>query len=177
MHGEEGEYNHLYSLCEVDLLARHRHDMSEKTKVRVSMLLQIGFIQKCSRILAILVCAAYLSGCSFFGGSSQNFAVSSDPMGATVRINGQQVGVTPLQYQVSRRGDLLIEVEKTGYRSQFRQTSRKLSSLGIADVIGGAFLLLPLIGLVAPGAWEQDPAAMGFSLEPAAASSTSTPAP
>ncbi|MBX3324533.1 MAG: PEGA domain-containing protein [Nitrospira sp.] len=71
------------------------------------MLLQIGFIQKCSRALTILVCAAYLSGCSFFGGSSQNFTVSSDPMGATVRINGQQVGVTPLQYQVSRKGDLL----------------------------------------------------------------------
>ncbi|MBL8075351.1 MAG: PEGA domain-containing protein [Nitrospira sp.] len=137
----------------------------------------IRFIQTHARVLGALTCAVYLSGCSLFGGSSQNFAVSSDPVGATVRINGQQVGVTPLQYQVDRRGDLLIEVEKTGYKSQFRQTSRKLSSLGIADVIGGAFLLLPLIGLVAPGAWEQDPAVMGFSLEPAAASLSSTPAP
>ena len=137
----------------------------------------IRFIQTHARVLGALTCAVYLSGCSFFGGSSQNFAVSSDPMGATVRINGQQVGVTPIQYQVSRRGDLLIEVEKAGYKSQFRQTSRKLSSLGIVDVVGGAVLLLPLIGLIAPGAWEQDPAAMGFSLEPAAASSTSTPAP
>ncbi len=137
----------------------------------------IRFIQTHARVLGALTCAVYLSGCSLFGGSSQNFAVSSDPVGATVRINGQQVGVTPLQQQVSRRGDLLIEVEKAGYKSQFRQTSRKLSSLGIIDVVGGAVLLLPLIGLIAPGAWEQDPAAMGFSLEPAAASSTSTPAP
>ena len=141
------------------------------------MLFKIGRAQKHSRVLGALLCAVYLSGCSFFGGSSQNFAVSSDPIGATVRINGQQVGVTPLQHQVARRGDLLVEVEKMGYKSQFRQTSRKLSSLGIVDVIGGAVLLLPLIGLIAPGAWEQDPAAMGFSLEPAAASSTSTPAP
>lgn len=137
----------------------------------------IRFIQTHARVLGALTCAVYLSGCSLFGGSSQNFAVSSDPVGATVRINGQQVGVTPLQQQVSRRGDLLVEVEKAGYKSQFRQTSRKLSSLGIIDVVGGAVLLLPLIGLIAPGAWEQDPAAMGFSLEPAAASSTSTPAP
>jgi PEGA domain len=137
----------------------------------------IRFAQTHARVLGAVTCVLYLSGCSFFGGSSQNFAISSDPMGATVRINGQQVGVTPLQQQVSRRGDLLIEVEKPGYKSQFRQTSRKLSSLGIVDVIGGAVLLLPLIGLIAPGAWEQDPAAMGFSLEPAAASSTSTPAP
>lgn len=137
----------------------------------------ISFTQTYARVLGALTCAVYLSGCSFFGGSSQNFAVSSDPMGATVRINGQQVGVTPLQHEVSRRGDLLVEVEKTGYKSQFRQTSRKLSSLGIVDVIGGAVLLVPLIGLIAPGAWEQDPAAMGFSLEPAATSSASTPAP
>ena len=141
------------------------------------MLFNIRFTQTYARVLGALTCMVYLSGCSLFGGSSQNFAVSSDPVGATVRINGQQVGVTPLQYQVGRRGDLLIEVEKTGYKSQFRQTSRKLSSLGIVDVIGGAVFLLPLIGLIAPGAWEQDPAAMGFSLEPAAASSTSTPAP
>lgn len=141
------------------------------------MLFNIRFTQTHARVLGVLTCVVYLSGCSLFGGSSQNFAVSSDPVGATVRINGQQVGVTPLQYQVGRRGDLLIEVEKTGYKSQFRQTSRKLSSLGIVDVIGGAVFLLPLIGLVAPGAWEQDPAAMGFSLEPAAASLAPTPAP
>ena len=137
----------------------------------------IRFAQTYARVLGVLTCVVYVSGCSLFGGSSQNFSVSSDPMGATVRINGQQVGVTPLQYQVGRRGDLLIEVEKTGYKSQFRQTSRKLSSLGIVDVIGGAVFLLPLFGLIAPGAWEQDPAVMGFSLEPAAASSASTPAP
>ena len=141
------------------------------------MLFSIRFAQTHARVLGAVTCAVYLSGCSLFGGSSQNFSVSSDPVGATVRINGQQVGVTPLQQQVSRKGDLLIEVEKTGYKSQFRQTSRKLSSLGIVDVIGGAVFLLPLIGLIAPGAWEQDPAVMGFSLEPAAASSASTPAP
>jgi hypothetical protein len=136
---------------------------------------KIGFREKCFQVLAILSCIIYLGGCSFFGGSSQNFAVSSNPTGATVRINGQQIGVTPLQYQVARRGDLLVEVEKTGYKSQFRQTSRKLSGLGIADVIGGAVILLPLIGLVSSGAWEQDPSAMGFSLDPDSVSPTPVP--
>lgn len=133
--------------------------------------------QKCSRLLMILIYSTALSGCSFFGGSSQNFTVSSNPTGATVRINGQPIGVTPLQHQVSRKGDLLVEVEKTGYKSQFRQTSRKLSGLGIADVIGGAVILLPLIGLVSPGAWEQDPSVIGFFLDPDTASPTSTPTP
>lgn len=134
---------------------------------------RVGFLCRYCRTLSIFICLVYATGCSIFGGSSQEFSVSSNPLGATVRINGQQVGVTPLQYQVSRRGDLLVEVEKTGYKSQFRQTSRKLSALGITDVIGGAVLLLPLIGLIAPGAWEQDPSVMGFSLDPDTGSSTS----
>ena len=141
------------------------------------MPLRIDFSQKWFRVLATFSCTIYLTGCSFFGGLSQNFAVSSNPTGATVRINGQQIGVTPLQHEVSRRGDLLVEVEKTGYKSQFRQTSRKLSGLGIADVIGGAVILLPLIGLVSPGAWEQDPSVMGFSLDPDTGSPTPAATP
>ncbi|TKB69276.1 MAG: PEGA domain-containing protein [Nitrospira sp.] len=141
------------------------------------MPLRINLGQQYSRVLMILLSTIALAGCSFFGGSSQNFTVSSSPTGATVRINGQQIGVTPLQYQVSRRGELLVEVEKPGYKSQFRQTSKKLSGLGIADVVGGSVILLPLIGLVSPGAWEQDPPGMGFSLDPDTTSPTPAPTP
>lgn len=59
-----------------------------------------------------------------------------------------------------------MEVHKTGYTPQTRVTGRKLSSVGIVDVIGGAFFLLPLLGLIAPGAWEQDPSTIGITLEP-----------
>jgi hypothetical protein len=127
------------------------------------------------RVITVLACTSYLAGCSFFGSSSQNFMVSSDPPGATVLINGSQVGTTPLQQQVPRRGDLMVEVQKQGYKAQYRSTSRKLSSLGMADVIGGAFLLLPLLGLFAPAAWEQDPSAMGISLEPATVPASPAP--
>lgn len=120
------------------------------------------------RVLVGIVMACYLNltGCSIFGGSSQPLMVNSDPPGAQVLINGASVGTTPLQHQVSRRGDLSVEVHKPGYTTQFRSTSRKLSSLGIVDVIGGAMFLLPLLGLFAPGAWEQDPSALTLTLEP-----------
>jgi hypothetical protein len=122
------------------------------------------------RILIVIVIACYfhLTGCSIFGGSSQPLMVNSDPPGAHVLLNGTSAGTTPLQYQVPRRGDLTVEIQKPGYTSQVRSTSRKLSSLGIVDVIGGAIFLLPLLGLVAPGAWEQDPSAFNLTLEPAA---------
>lgn len=107
-----------------------------------------------------------LTACSIFGGSTQPLMVSSYPAGANILINGVQAGTTPLQYQASRRVDLMVEVQKPGYTSQFRSTSRKLSTLGIVDMIGGVMFLLPLLGLIAPGAWEQDPSTLAVTLEP-----------
>ncbi len=107
-----------------------------------------------------------LTACSIFGGSAQPLMVNSDPPGAQVFINGTVAGTTPLQYQVPRRGDLAVEVRKPGYQTQSRMTGRKLSSVGIVDVIGGALFLVPLLGLIAPGAWEQDPSTIGVTLEP-----------
>lgn len=118
-------------------------------------------------IVALLIaCPLNLTACSIFGGSSQPLTVNSEPPGANVLINGTLAGTTPLQHQVPRRGDLTIEVQKAGYTPQTRVTGRKLSSVGIVDVIGGAMLLLPLLGLIAPGAWEQDPGIIGITLEP-----------
>ena len=114
----------------------------------------------------LMVSYLNLTGCSIFGGNSQPLTVNSDPPGANVLINGTLAGTTPLQHQVPRRGDLTVEVQKAGYLPQTRVTGRKLSSVGIVDVIGGALFLLPLLGLIAPGAWEQDPGIIGITLEP-----------
>ena len=122
-----------------------------------------------------LVIASHLTltGCAIVGGSSQQLTVIADPAGAQVLSNGTAAGTTPLQYQVPRRGDLVVEVQKPGYKSQSRMTGRKLSSIGIVDVVGGAIFLLPLLGLIAPGAWEQDPSTFGITLE----ADTKPPAP
>ncbi|MBA5871560.1 MAG: PEGA domain-containing protein, partial [Nitrospira sp. CR2.1] len=101
--------------------------------------------------------------------------VNSEPPGADVMINGALAGTTPLQHQVSRRGDIAVTVHKAGYTPQTRVTSRKLSSVGIVDVIGGAVFLLPLLGLIAPGAWEQDPSTIGITLEPEQSPPATTP--
>lgn len=122
--------------------------------------------QRMVGITSLMVCYLNLSACSIFGGSSQALTVNSEPPGANVLINGTLAGTTPLQHQVPRRGDLTIEVQKNGYTPQSRTTGRKLSSVGIVDVIGGALFLLPLLGLIAPGAWEQDPGIIGITLEP-----------
>ena len=80
--------------------------------------------------------------------------------------SGVSVGTTPIQFEVHRGDNLFLEIHKPGYQTQYRTSSRRLSTLGILDVVGGAILLLPLIGLISAGAWEHDPAQFGVTLEP-----------
>lgn len=116
------------------------------------------------RMIAVSVTVS-LSGCSFFAPSMQTIHVTSSPPGAKILAGGQVVGQTPLQFEVHRGENLLIEVQKPGYQTQYRTTSRTLSTIGILDVIGGIFLL-PLLGLFSSGAWKHDPDKYGIILEP-----------
>lgn len=118
----------------------------------------------CQQMIAVLILVSF-GGCSFFAPSMQTIQVTSSPAGAKILSSGQVVGQTPLQFEAHRGENLLIEVQKPGYQTQYRTTSRTLSTIGILDVIGGIFLL-PLLGLFAPGAWKHDPDKYGIILEP-----------
>jgi hypothetical protein len=127
-------------------------------------------VRSALRVVTAIVIVPYFSACSFFGPHMQTITVSSDPAGAEVLLNGTRVGETPLRTQVPRRDELLVEVRKPGYETAYRSASRTLSTFGILDVIGGAVILIPFIGLLSPAAWEQDPETFGITLdrEPAA---------
>jgi len=118
------------------------------------------------RQVTVVFVTVSFSGCSIFAPSMQTIQVSSSPDGATVVAGGKPVGETPIQFDAHRGKDLLIEIKKPGYQSQFRTTSRTLSSIGTVDVIGAYFILLPLLGLLSSGAWKHDPETYGFVLEP-----------
>ena len=119
-----------------------------------------------TRATAALLAVPYLSACSLFGPRMQTITVSSDPMGATVVANGERLGNTPLRAQVRRSEDLLIEVRKPGYQTEYRTGDRTLSTLGILDIIGGWFLLVPFFGLLSPAAWEHEPDSFGIVMTP-----------
>jgi hypothetical protein len=117
------------------------------------------------QIIAALALVTF-SGCSLFAPSKQTIHVTSSPEGAKVLAGGQPVGQTPVQFEAHRGDNLLIEVQKAGYQTQYRTTSRTLSSIGTLDVVGGFVLLLPLLGLLSSGAWKHDPDKYGIILEP-----------
>lgn len=130
----------------------------------------------CVRALVALVTIPCVCACSLFGPHMQTITVSSDPPGAEVRLNGDAVGTTPLRTQVARRDDLLVELRKPGYQTAYRHAERTLSTLGILDIVGGALILLPFLGLLSPAAWEQDPSTFGITLDPEAGAPAPTQA-
>jgi hypothetical protein len=76
------------------------------------------------------------------------------------------VGTTPLHFEVQRGDTLVVEVRKPGYQTQFRTLSRKMITLGILDIVGGAIWLVPFLGLLSSAASEYEPAQIGITLEP-----------
>lgn len=106
----------------------------------------------------------YTTGCSLFASSTQKLTISSDPDGAEVVVNGELVGSTPLQTRIRRRGDASIIIRKEGFKTVTRSTDRSLSTVGILDIIGGCIWLVPFLGLIADGAWKQEPTNMSVML-------------
>lgn len=116
---------------------------------------------------SVLVAVAVLaqSGCSFFASGQQMISVTSEPTGARVSVNGNEVGLTPVTTSVSRGGTVSIMVVKNGYRPQTRTPGQRLSKIGILDVVGGCIWLVPFLGLLSDGAWEVEPEAYSVVLE------------
>ncbi len=107
--------------------------------------------------LLLVILLIFPSGCSLFSSKMQPICISSDPTGADVLLNGDYVGKTPVKQQIHRGSDVSILVKKEGYRSSVRSTHKELSRIGVLDVIGGSFIIIPFIGLASSGAWEQAP--------------------
>lgn len=78
-------------------------------------------------------------------GRTQRIPVTSSPVGATVIVNGQQQGVTPLEIRlVRKKKGQVIRIESQGYNSVEIRPLRKMS---VGPIIGNFFLgLIPGVG-------------------------------
>lgn len=83
-----------------------------------------------------------LSGCAtlFGGGSHQKLTFDSAPEGATVYMDGQQLGVTPLTADVHRDKGVVISFKKDGYNSVSVTADTHLNPWFWGDVIATSLL-------------------------------------
>lgn len=109
---------------------------------------------KTSSLLASLLlsaCAFAATGCAVFTkGKTQSVVVRSVPAGATVKINGTEVGQAPFRVELARAEVYRLDLSKPGFGAQSallmpstEQYDQRLLRWGIDYQLGAAADLLP----------------------------------
>lgn len=102
--------------------------------------------------IVLVVAAMSVSACgALFNGGPANVAVSSNPAGAEVWVDGTNRGVTPMTLSLAKNQNHTITLRRAGYGEATATVNRKLSTgYLILDILGG---LLPVIVDAATGSW------------------------
>jgi hypothetical protein len=89
-----------------------------------------------------------LSNCAtIICGSRQSLSFNSKPTGASVSIDGNKMGVTPMVTRLKRGEDHVVNIELEGYQSQEIKLTKRLNPWFIGNIaIGG------LIGIIVDSA-------------------------
>ena len=124
-------------------------------------MLDAGRIQQLWVILAALA----TSGCSLLAPRTQTLLIRVSEPNAKVYINGRLIGSGTTSLKADRGDKAEITVIKEGYYPMTKTLDRGLSVLGRLDAVGGYIILLPLLGLVSPGAYQFNTTEVDFQLK------------
>lgn len=79
-------------------------------------------------LLSAVFCALALPGCATLThGTSQSVEIRSAPHGASVLVDGRNVGVTPLKTDMKRGQPHVVQIEKPGYLTESVMTTTKMN--------------------------------------------------
>lgn len=121
--------------------------------------------RKLAKTLTAALLAFSISGCSLFMPWNQTISINGNPPDANVVVNGNTINA-PGTVRVRRDKNVSIVVTKNGYQPFFMTSGYSLSACGILDIIGGFFWIVPLFGLLAPGAYRLDSDNFSYALTP-----------
>lgn len=102
-------------------------------------------------LLAVLALAVIALGCAtIISGKRQKIDISSVPLGATVSVDGEERGKTPLITKVRRKGKThTIRIELDGYEPYTVTLHRKFNAWYIGNLVFGGiigFIVDPITG-------------------------------
>jgi hypothetical protein len=120
-------------------------------------------VKKLIALILTPTTAAYLSGCSLAASSTQPISIMPSHPNAEVYVDGTLKGVGPQTVLLSKKNTHSV-MAKCGGSSGVVTIDRNLSTTGILDIIGGFLILVPFVGLLAPGAWELSPTSVSVPI-------------
>jgi hypothetical protein len=103
-----------------------------------------------------------MTGCaSVFKGQDQVLSFTSEPEGATVRIDGNVVGQTPLSTKVKKSSVDSISIEKDGFRTETMAPEKRFDNVAFLNI----FWDLSTTDLITGAAYEYQPSNFHYKLK------------
>jgi hypothetical protein len=103
-----------------------------------------------------------MTGCaSVFKGQDQVLSFTSEPEGATVRIDGKVVGQTPMSTKVKKSSVDSISVEKDGFRTETMAPEKRFDNVAFLNI----FWDLSTTDLITGAAYEYQPSNFHYKLK------------
>lgn len=100
-----------------------------------------------SQAFTLLVCALLLGCGTIIHGGSQDVSIASEPSGATVEIDGTEVGDTPVTQSLDRGSQHTVEIGMDGYEAEQVIIENNVSGWVAGNIVFGG-----LIGLAVDAA-------------------------
>ena len=116
----------------------------------------------------LILCMPFMCSCSLFATSTQPITIIPSHENAEVYVDGNLKGKGVQTVFLHKRRSHSI-MAKCGGSAGTGSVTRHLSTTGILDIIGGVLFLAPLLGLIAPGAWELSPTTISVPIPNASA--------
>src|SRR5438876_2023737 len=99
-------------------------------------------MSRSAKVVSLAVFApAVVAGCAtIMHGTSQQVGINSQPVGATVVVDSQTVGVTPVVAKLSRKRTHRVTVTIAGYEPFSMVTTRKTSGWVWGNIVFGGLI-------------------------------------
>lgn len=126
-----------------------------------------------SMFLVMASVSLLLSGCaSVIKGTSQTLTVTSEPGGAKVMVDGQELGVTPLTLKLKKNKYDTLMVQKKGFITRSRPLEKSFDPVAVVNI----FWDLSTTDLLTGAVYEYEPSSYHFALEQDPEAAAVTPA-
>ncbi|MDR0291574.1 MAG: PEGA domain-containing protein [Elusimicrobium sp.] len=118
------------------------------------------------KAIAAILSLSVTAGCSCFVGTRERVTVMTNISDAAIYANGSKVGNGTANFYAKKNKNVQIMAKADGYETAYHQIEYSLSTTGILDIVGAVIFLIPLIGLLTPGAQTLDENNVALDLEP-----------
>ena len=114
-------------------------------------------MRKSIRLLLCILMLAFPTACgTIIHGSTQSIGIASNPSAAAVRINGEQMGMTPVALKLDRDKDHAISVQLPGYEPYSATVTHSVTGWVWGNIAFGGIIGLA-VDAISGGLYTLDP--------------------